>query len=429
MYTMHDTVYIEISWTNITTNHNKSNIAYILRYPTNHNRDDMIITESASKIIIDSFLNNHYLNITSFNDHTIGSVRTMWNFNDSLTSNLVSAASTNCTLIIPSQTTSPPLTGTSISNSDLRFDGPYCHQYIHQCGCSSKYVKYDNISKIQSALNETYIIRDDHFHYDLSVALTLCINRTDSTLPNCTQYNDTYNGDNDTLPLSLSSILESDTVSLDIMNINNFDAATVSLNCSVIDINTESTKECGLGTPMEVTFKLVTTIDVLSGGDVFVLYEYWWFWILLSLSVLILFCMLCLFRLIRRQRMLNGMLWSANEELKSKRKENEDMVFHKIKKSAFKSPNYTPNPLGNGVPNSMPLLDPIEQELNARQADPEMNEHFVCPNDEIFDAFDYRIQMQPNQKKSSHSEMMQLDGKGRKKTQGWKVSMEQPLLQ
>merc|ERR1719474_284064 len=216
---------------------------------------------------------------------------------------------------------------------------------------------------------------------------------------------------------------------------HNLDAITMVLNCSLFDGDTE----CGFGTPMEVTLKLVATMGIVGDGKVAAFYEYWWFWILTLLTLSILCCLLTLIRLIRRQKRLDLLLSDANDELQSKREENEERVVHVIKHSAAKSPNLTSNPLGTGVPDSMPLLDPIEQELNARQHDSDVVEHFVVPNDEIFDAFDYRVNMKPKEKvmgkgakkssSGSSSEMTVLDARGRKKTPGWKTSMAEPLLQ
>jgi len=451
IHTMHSAVFVRVSWSSVTLQLDAneldavgSSIGYAVHYLSGRDSTDVILTASSAKMLTDSFLNLHPLNVAQFDEQSIASVQTVYDFSGQITdSHIVSANNASCPLSIPSRSTPSPTRGLSAalaSAATVRFDGPYCRRSENQCGCPAKSLRFESVSEIEGALNESYIVRDPlgYFQSDLSVAVHFCVHRTDDAPPECSDHSNVYGGEqNGSLPQSIASM-----VSLDAMDLSELDAITMTLNCSLFDDGANGI-ECGLGPPMEVIFKLVATVGTtLGGGDVVSFYELWWFWTVAVLVLLILFCFLCLFRMVRRQKILDAMLQSAQRELLRKQKENEERaVVHKIKRHAAKSPDYTPNPLGTGVPGSLQWLDPIVQEIEARRADSEVMEAFLNPNDEIFDAFDYRIAMNPTEqgrssraKKSNDSrdssgrEMIALDAKGRRKPQSWRVTMQQPLL-
>ena len=459
LYTIHDYAHIQLIWDSVQSPKNNTNlenfqeIRYIISYLSQYGTTDVIITHSTTHTITNSFINNDIDNYKSYYHKTIATIQTIFDYNiktNQYPVSSISNISTNCILIIPSLTTPSP---TKITTAILYFNGSFFFDESDSSKSKKNHIvlKYKNLSEIKNTLNHTYIIRDpfDLFEYDILLHIKYCYNKTNEQdagdgYPQqyiCHKYNDIFTT-NMTQNVSLNI--------LSIPSIHEFEAISLTMNCSLIyndnnnnnnnnNINTANSFNCLIGYPQELTF-MISNDNNDNSNPLSVWLTIWWFWVLLGLALLIISCILFLFGQMRKNKKLKEKLFLARNELHITQRDNDKL-----------QPDMLKNPLGTGIPDSMPMIDPIEQELNERKQQQQDLRTYSFGNI----PFEYKIRMKPNTEQANQirkkrkkedkqihrlsdttnthysnvKEMIELDAKGRKKMQVWKTSYEEPLLQ
>ena len=129
-------------------------------------------------------------------------------------------------------------------------------------------------------------------------------------------------------------------------------------------------------------------------------------------------CIILLFRLVLKHKKLSMELKHAESRLVNVQSQNDQRDFGAVRKEYASDPDYSPNPLATGIPNTIPSPkdDPIEQEIATRQRDVSTSlGQFVTPNTKPF-AFKSQFEINTEKvqenyiKRTSKARISQLSG-------------------